>query len=67
MYVAQNYYRGTYKKPQWGLEQNSPVGGFGSKLEQTAPYLGYAAGFAKTIYDNWNIIRPVVAGVAALA
>ena len=66
MYVAQNYYRGNYKKPQWGLEHHSPAGGFGSKLEQAAPYIGAAGGFAKTIYDNWSVIRPVVAGAAAM-
>ena len=36
------------------------------KLEQAAPYLGAAAGIAKTAYDNWNVIRPIVAGAAAL-
>ena len=53
MYVAGNYYRGNYKKPQWGLHERSPVGPWG-KLEHAAPYLGAAAGFAKTVYDNWN-------------
>ena len=55
MYVAQNYYRGNYKKPQWGLQEHSPVGGYGSKLEQAAPYIGAAAGFAKTILSLIHI------------
>ena len=65
MYVAGNYYRGNYKKPQWGLRQTSPVGPWG-KLEQAAPYLGAAGGFTKTVYDNWNVLRPIVAGAAAV-
>ena len=65
MYVAGNYYRGTYKNPQSGLRETSPAGAWGN-LEQVAPYLGAAGGFAKTVYDNWNVIRPIVAGAAAL-
>ena len=65
MYVAGNYYRGTYKKLQFGPHETSPAGPMG-KLEQAAPYLGAAAGIAKTVDDNWNVIRPIVAGAAAL-
>ena len=65
MYVAGNYYRGNYKKPQFGLHEHSPAGAWG-KLEQAAPYLGAAAGIAKTAYENWNDTRPIVAGAAAL-
>ena len=65
MYVAGNYYRGSHKKPQFGLHETSPTGAWG-KLEQAAPYLGAAAGFGKTVYENWNVIRPIVAGAAAL-
>ena len=65
MYVAGNYYRGSYKKPTWRLEQSSPVGAW-DKAQQAAPYLGAAGGFAKTIYENWNVLRPIVAGAAAI-
>ena len=65
MYVEDNYYRGSYKKPTCGLEQTSPVGMWG-KAEQAAPYIGAAGGFAKTIYDNWAVLRPIVAGVGAV-
>ena len=66
MYVAQNYYRGSYKKPQWGLEQTAPVGAWG-KANEWAPVLGAAAGVGKTIYENWNTIRPFIQGVAEMA
>mgnify|MGYP006241408381 CR=1 FL=1 len=65
MYVAGNYYRGNYKKPQWGLQEPSPAGAWG-KLEQAAPYLGAAGGFAKTVYDNWDVLRPIVAGARSV-
>ncbi len=65
MYVAGNYYRGAYKKPQWGLEHPAPAGAWG-KAKELAPTLGAVAGAGKTIYDNWSAIRPIVAGAAAL-
>ena len=55
MYVAGNYYRGSYKKPHWGLHEASPVGAWG-KLEAASPYLGAAAGVGKKQFTRTGML-----------
>ena len=59
MYVAGQWYRGSYKKPQMGQGQ-MPHGGPWEKAQGFARVAGQATGFGSQIYSNWEHIAPFV-------
>ncbi len=66
MYVAGNYYTAEHTKSTLGTRENHPVSGPWQKGKEWAPTIGTMIGFGAKFYENWNTIRPFIAGVQGL-